>query len=76
MSESDKPAEDSEPDENHRTTGLRLHNNVSGLRHVPSLSRENDKLILSLERLSSGLKVNRGDSGDDPPQLEYIDKLV
>ena len=77
MSESEDESQDVPEKQPERRTGqFRIHNNVSALRHVPSLSRQNDELILSLERLSSGLKVVRCEADEEPSQSDHVDKLV
>ena len=76
MSDSDKPTDECPSNERKSSTGLRIHNNVSGLRKMSHLGRDNEDLSLALERLSTGLKINRGDSADDLPHANHVDKLV
>ena len=45
---------------------LSLVNNVASLNAANNLTRTNSTLGKSLERLSSGLKVNRGADGPAP----------
>jgi flagellin len=45
----------------------RINTNVASLTATRELTRSNDRLLVSLERLSSGLRINRG--ADDPAGL-------
>ena len=47
--------------------GLRINTNVAGLRTARILRQSTNALNKSLERLSSGLRINR--AGDDPAGL-------
>lgn len=53
--------------------GLRINNNISALNASRQLRTSNAKLGVSLERLSTGLKINNG--GDDPAGLIISEQL-
>lgn len=52
--------------------GLSIANNVASLNAQNNLTRANDRLTTSVERLSSGLKINRG--ADGPAALVISEK--
>src|SRR5262245_21259579 len=51
----------------------RLNTNISSLQAIHSLSRNNDDLTQRLQRLSSGLRINKG--SDDPAGLIASESL-
>lgn len=53
--------------------GLRINNNISALNAARQLRTSNGKLSMSLERLSTGLKINSGK--DDPAGLIISEQL-
>lgn len=53
--------------------GLRINNNISALNSARQLRASNTKLGMSLERLSTGLKINSGK--DDPAGLIISEQL-
>lgn len=53
--------------------GLRINTNVTALRSLRNLSKNDHNQALSLERLSTGLRINRG--SDDPSGLVISEQL-
>ncbi len=53
--------------------GLRIYNNVTALTALRNLGRSSERLGTSIERLSSGLRINT--AGDDPAGLAISEKL-
>ncbi|HQK92862.1 MAG TPA: flagellin [Armatimonadota bacterium] len=53
--------------------GVRIYSNVSALTALRHLDRSTERLSTSIERLSSGLRINR--AGDDPAGLAISEKL-
>lgn len=51
----------------------RIHSNISALQSIRNLNRNQDDLQLRLERLSTGLQINRG--RDDPAGLISSERL-
>ncbi|MBW7876045.1 MAG: flagellin, partial [Candidatus Cloacimonetes bacterium] len=53
--------------------GFRINNNIAALTAQGNLNKTNSGLATSIERLSSGLKINRG--ADDAAGLTISEKL-
>ena len=51
----------------------RIHTNISSLIAQSNLSRSNSDLAVRLQRLSTGLRINRG--ADDPAGLIVSERL-
>jgi len=53
--------------------GFRINNNISALIAQGNMNKTQSKLTMSIERLSSGLRINRG--ADDAAGLTISEKL-